>query len=261
MGPPTKRSRHAADLAAIGADPAAVGRYLRANSNLPGPRGNLELAHAFADWAPDELVEALRSEDTEQDEFVDFCVVLALGERLARAPDPGLVAALHEHARDPRWRIREAVATGLQRVGDRDLPRLVSLVDRWVLDEDPLIRRAAIAAVCEPRLLATQPGASAALRACQAATRTIAEAAPHERRIEGMRVLRQALGYCWSVAVAADPEHGLPAFVALQGAEGDADLAWITRENLRKARLQRLLQEGVGEPVRAERPGGPQQRP
>lgn len=261
MSPTTKRSRHAADLAAIGADPVAVGRYLRANSNLPGPRGNLELAHAFADWAPDELVEALRSEDTEHDEFVDFCVVLALGERLARAPDPGLVTALHEHARDPRWRIREAVATGLQRVGDRDLLRLVSLVDGWVLEADPLVRRAAIAAICEPRLLTTQPGASGALRACQAATRTIAEALPDERRTVGMRVLRQALGYCWSVAVAADPGPGLTAFAALQAVEDDPDLAWIARENLRKARLQRLLGPWAGRPARAKRPGGPRERP
>ena len=55
-----------------------------------------------------------------------------------------------------------------------------------------------------------------------------------------MRTLRQALGYCWSVAVAADPEHGLPRFLALS-ASPDPDVAWVVRENRRKARLARLL--------------------
>ena len=54
-----------------------------------------------------------------------------------------------------------------------------------------------------------------------------------------MRTLRQALGYCWSVAVAADPESGLAAFRALD--ESDPDVAWIVRSNAGKARLTGLL--------------------
>lgn len=55
-----------------------------------------------------------------------------------------------------------------------------------------------------------------------------------------MRSLRQALGYCWSVAVAADPVAGMPRFLAL-GDSTDRDVAWIVRENGKKARLARLL--------------------
>jgi hypothetical protein len=55
-----------------------------------------------------------------------------------------------------------------------------------------------------------------------------------------VRTLRQALGYAWSVAVAADPEPGLTAFTALRD-DPDPDVAWVVRENLRKKRLQRLL--------------------
>jgi len=52
--------------------------------------------------------------------------------------------------------------------------------------------------------------------------------------------LRQALGYCWSVAVAADLGGGLPNFRALQQ-HGDPDVQWIVRENTKKSRLARLL--------------------
>ena len=71
-----------------------------------------------------------------------------------------------------------------------------------------------------------------------------------------MRTLRQALGYCWSVAVAADPDLALPAFEALE-ASADPDVRWIVRENLRKARLQRVLwgrggsREGAGDSLPA----------
>lgn len=53
------RQAHFDELAAIGPDPTAVADYLTAHSNLPGPRGNLELADAFADWAPDAVVDSL----------------------------------------------------------------------------------------------------------------------------------------------------------------------------------------------------------
>jgi hypothetical protein len=42
------------------------------------------------------------------------------------------------------------------------------------------------------------------------------------------------------VAVAADPEPGLAAFTAMREIP-DADVSWIVRENLKKKRLQRLL--------------------
>lgn len=54
-----------------------------------------------------------------------------------------------------------------------------------------------------------------------------------------MTVLRQALGYCWSVAVAAYPEPGRAAFSHWL-ASTDRDVRWILRENLKKNRLVRL---------------------
>jgi len=55
-----------------------------------------------------------------------------------------------------------------------------------------------------------------------------------------VRALRQALGYCWSVAVVGDPAAGVPRFAALRGSS-DPDVAWVVRENEKKARLRRVL--------------------
>ncbi|MCY1247415.1 hypothetical protein D9M72_607440 [compost metagenome] len=51
-------------------------------------------------------------------------------------------------------------------------------------------------------------------------------------------MLRQGLGYCWSVAIAASPAEG---FRRLErwAASDDKDVRWIVRENLKKARLAR----------------------
>jgi hypothetical protein len=77
---------------------------------------------------------------------------------------------------------------------------------------------------------------------CATATTALAARPRTERRATDVRVLRQALGYCWSVAVAADPEAGLPRFEALrEDPDPDPDVAWIVRENLRKARLIRVM--------------------
>ena len=234
-----RRAGYVAALRSVGSDPGDMRRFLSAHSNLPGPRANLELARAVADWAPDELVDSLAGE---QDEFLLFCAVLALGERLARAADPRIEAVLREHARDPRWRIREGVATGLQRVGDRELPRLCALVRDWAATDDPLVKRAAAAAICEPRLLVGPPGAPTALAVCSRVTSWIAVLPPERRPQAEVRSLRKALGYCWSVAIVADPADGLPAFELLRGSE-DPDVRWIVRENEGKARMRKVLAE------------------
>jgi hypothetical protein len=61
-----------------------------------------------------------------------------------------------------------------------------------------------------------------------------------DRRTEEFRTLRQALGYCWSVAIAAAPVDGLAAFARWRRSP-DPDVGWVVRENLKKARLQRVL--------------------
>ena len=98
--------------------------YLTDHSGLPGPRGNIELGQAVADEASPECLDALIATD---DEYLVFCGVVGLGRLLAERQAGTVVQRLRSHAGDPRWRVREAVAMALQRLGDRDLPRLLDL--------------------------------------------------------------------------------------------------------------------------------------
>jgi hypothetical protein len=59
------------------------------------------------------------------------------------------------------------------------------------------------------------------------------------RKSDDFRVLRKGLGYCWSVAVAANPEFGRPAFEKLVDLN-DKDVTWIISEYLKKTRLVRM---------------------
>lgn len=212
--------------------------YLDAHSNLPGPRGNLELMQAAGDVGHRAWLRELSGSD---DEYRAAVGAAGLGGHLRGergATDPELASLLHRLATDPLWRVREGVAMALQRWGDRDPEAMFDLARRWAEDTDPLVRRAAVAGVCEPRLLHDPSFAAAAVDICAAATRRMCESPAPRGPAE--RVLRQGLGYCWSVAVAADPGPGMPRFLALAD-DPDPDVAWIVRENAKKARLRKLL--------------------
>ena len=229
-----RSEEYRAELAAL--EPAAWPAYLTERSGLPGPRGNIELAQAVADAGELTTFEALIASG---DEYLTFCGVVGLGAVLA-AGEPELDARLRRHAADDRWRVREGAAMALQRLGDADLPRLLGLVGSWVDDPDPLVRRAAAAAICEPRLLVEPQAAAVAVDVCRRATESVSQLPPEVRRDPDIRTLRQGLGYCWSVAVAADPIPGLAAFAEIADSE-DPDVAWIVRENRKKKRLAALV--------------------
>jgi hypothetical protein len=210
--------------------------YLAEHSGLPGPRGNLELVAACGEEATVSRAEELLATG---DEFASVCGLVALGRHYGQGRDSH-VEVLHAHASDGRWRVREGVAMALQRAGDDDPGRAFALAERWAADIDPLVRRAAVAAVCEPRLLRDPVFARRALAILERVTADLAASPSGDRRSPGVRTLRQALGYGWSVVVAALPADGLTAFGLLE-ASGDPDVAWVVRENRKKARLKRLL--------------------
>lgn len=210
--------------------------FLTQNSGLPGPRGNLELADAFTATAEPAVIRRLADDD---DEYLRFCGTQALG-RLLR-DDPGnreLLGILRARAVEDRWRIREAAARALQLVGDADRGALRRIVAGWARTSDSYLRRAAIAAICEPRLLTDAATRAAAISACATCTSALLDLAGPDRRSPAARALRTGLGYCWSVAIAADPDAGFGAFAVLE-ASTDPDAQWIVRSNLAKKRLQR----------------------
>jgi hypothetical protein len=221
--------------------------YLLRNSNLPGPRGNLELAHAAADegteaqflrWA---AIDAGQAPANTPGEFLAFCGVVGLG-RLVAEGRRDLLPLIRARASDVRWRTREAVAMALQRWGDADMDALLDEMERWAAG-NPLEQRAAAAALCEPRLLRNERHARRVLAILHAITASLSAA--QDRKSDDFKTLRQGLGYCWSVAVAALPPEGKP-LMEKWCASADADVRWIMRENLKKNRLARMDAAWVG---------------
>lgn len=215
--------------------------YLLGESGLPGPRGNLELAQVVADEGSADLFWRYATYTSDiapvnsPYEFLAFCGIVGLG-RLAAEGNRDLLPTLRLHASDPRWRIREAVAMALQRLGDVDMQALVVEMDCWSRGT-PLEQRAAAAAICEPRLLRKSQHALAALKILDEITASILHA--ESRGDEAFLALRKGLGYCWSVAVAALPAAGMAAMEKWLVAD-DKDVRWIMRENLKKDRLARM---------------------
>ena len=217
-------------------EPAAWPGYLGQHSGLPGPRANLPLAAAAAIAADESVIDELLRDGGE---YQTMCAAAALGRR---SSEPAVEARARALATDERWRVREGVAIGLQLLGDVNPAVVPPIVLRWADDPDPLVQRAAAAAICEPRLLRTPEAAAVAIEVCRRATDHLIAFETQRRKQDDARTLRQALAYCWSVAIAADPGSGLSIFTGLADrAPSDADLAWIVRTNRGKSRLAKLL--------------------
>jgi hypothetical protein len=212
--------------------------YLLEESRLPGPRANIELAQAVADEGDERLFDRLLAHEPEiaptntPQEFLAFCGVLGLGTMLAEGR-MDVLPRLRDLASDPRWRIREAVAMALQRLGPRGMGFLLDEMDRWSHGNE-YERRAAAAGLCEPQLLSEKEHALRVLQILDRITEGMQQA--EDRRTPGFKALRKGLGYCWSVAVAAQPKAGKRMMERWLQSD-DVDVRWVMRENLRKKRL------------------------
>jgi hypothetical protein len=215
--------------------------YLRAESGLPGPRGNIELGRAVAEEGNAELFDKLLSWDANKaptnstGEFLAFCGALGLGKFLAEGRTEAL-EKLRLCANDPRWRVREATAMALQRWGRVDMDAMFAEMGKWA-QGSMLEQRAAAAALCEPDLLRVADNVERVLQILDRITTALT--LNPDKNNSDYKTLRQGLGYCWSVAVAAYPECGKPYMERWFNCD-DSDVRWIMKENLKKKRLERM---------------------
>jgi hypothetical protein len=226
--------------------------YLLEHSNLPGPRGNLELAYALAGelasgpidaqlwarlgaWAE---LSAAEAGTGDRREYLPFCATVALGALYApeARKRPQILRRLRLAANDPRWRMREASAIALQSIGEYRGDELFEVLGQWLRRPTLLELRAVAAALAHPPLLEDEGFARTALRLAERVLASAARQGPQARRSEEFRALRQGLGYALSVLAAALPEEGL-AMLERWARSGDRDVAWIIKENLKKKRL------------------------
>ncbi len=215
--------------------------FLMQESSLPGPRANLELAFAVALEGTEDQILRFANLDFEeaphntQKEFLAFCGVLGLGYLAARG-EGEYFSTLRDRASDSRWRIREAVALGLQKYGQTSIEHLLDIMEEWS-EGNLLERRAAVASLCEPCLLVDRNHARRIMHIIELVTASILD--EKERKSEEFKVLRKGLAYGWSVAVAAQPSIGKPLMEPWIGSQ-DSDIRWIMKQNLKKKRLSRM---------------------
>lgn len=215
--------------------------FLRAESGLPGPRGNLELAYAVAAGGDETRFLHLISIDQAGPEkdtpnmYLVFCGIVGLGNLLA-AGKKEYLSILKQYANDERWRLREGVAMALQTWGKTDMETLLCEMEQWGTGT-ALEQRAAAAALCEPALLKRPEQVKRVLLILDAITTALTKML--ERKSAGFEALRKGLAYCWSVAVAAAPVEGKP-FIEKWVAVNQPDVRWIMKENLKKNRLIKM---------------------
>jgi hypothetical protein len=220
--------------------------FLLKESGLPGPRGNIELAQAFADIAEESLIQRyisikpVEAPENSAKLFLTFCGVVGLGT-LVNKGKLDYLKQLRQFASDQRWRIREAVAMALQRIGDADISFLLKEMKEWSTG-NPFEKRAAIAALCEPRLLTSGEVSSSVLDILDDVTSSIINS--EDSKSKAFEVLKKGLAYCWSVAVAACPEKGKNLFEKWVGSK-DKNVIWIMKQNLKKKRLLKMDKEWV----------------
>ena len=210
--------------------------YLAANSGLPGPRGNLELVEAVGDEASRSVLWRWAGSD---DEYLAVCGAAGLGRFVL--DDAKVLRRLEALAADPRWRVREGVAMALQRLGKQDMDRLIDEMAVWA-KRGPYVQRAAAGGLCEPALLKNEAQVRKVLEILDTITQSIE--ASRDRKVDGFRVLRQAMGYCWSVAAAAAPGPGRSMMERWLRSD-DPDVRWIMKTNLGKSRMVALGKDWV----------------
>jgi hypothetical protein len=262
----TKKENHRRDLIGLFDELAGNGNakrlmeYIVSNSNLPGPRGNLELAVAFADLVEDytekedknlwglclnmTAISADEAPVNDPQELIPFCGAVGIGSigSVSSGFFEKALMTLRALANDPRWRMREAVCFGLQRLLAKRSRDTLRELEGWVTHGDLLEMRAAAAAMAEPDILKDEEIALSALQLHRNILDQVLEV--KELKSEEFRILRKALGYTVSVVVCAVPEEGFELMAQLVGSQ-NSDVQWIVKQNLKKNRLLKSFPEEV----------------
>ena len=247
----TKLTEYFADYFNTGKEESIVD-FLTTNSNLPGPRANLELVEAFANTVKLEFfvdlektwslcrklaqITDLEAPANKAQEFPVLCAARAFGVfGVSPAYHAKTLTLLKQLASDTRWRIREGVAMAIQNMIEDQPQKTLRELEEWIGRDNWLIMRAVAAGVGEPRLLKNKEVARSALELHKKIFEKIV-ANKKDRQFEGFRTLRQGLGFTLSVVVQADSNDGFE-YMRQLVRTGDESILWIVKENLKKNRL------------------------
>lgn len=244
--------------------PDEIETLLMRESGLPGPRANLELAASFANlakeiassapsWVPRLLrwasLHADQAPANHPREFLPFVAVQCLGA-LHTAQEPPLRSrietALRNAANDPRWRMREACALGLQQIGTAQPDDLLTILRGWMKSPSLLDLRAVLATLADPPVLETPSLVAFALESADFSLTAYAQLTEEQRQSNEAKALRKALEFAPSVFASQNPKDGFRLLEAWADL-GNLTVAKVLAANLRKARLARHYPDEVTE--------------
>jgi hypothetical protein len=238
----TKRDDLIKNLKPILNYPDKLEKYIMANSNLPGPRGNLELAFAFAEVYDhlDVLLKWIKITEDRADvnhpkSFLAFCSAVCLGKIYTKMKDKKIITILKKLANDGRWRMREAVAFGFQKIGEYDFNELKNIFSEWIKASNNFEKRAILVSLAHPPFL-NEDNAQFCFEITEIALKNM-------DKENNFDVLRKGLEFTISVFAAANPEIGFSFIKKWIGKDKIIDK--IIKKNLKKNRLVRKNPEEV----------------
>ncbi|MFW9985919.1 MAG: hypothetical protein ACFFDJ_05115 [Candidatus Odinarchaeota archaeon] len=229
-------------LKPIISDPDKLEKFIIENSNLPGPRGNLELAFALAEIYEDLNVLLKWTNITEDQSdvndpksFLAFCAAVCLGKIYTRKKDRKIITILKHLANDGRWRMREAVAFSFQTIGECDFNELKTIFSEWITKSNNLEKRAILVSLAHPRFLNEERA-----KFCFEITDVILKQMDKGHNFD---VLKKGLEFTISVFVAANLKLGFNFIRKWIGKDKIIDK--IMKENLKKKRLTKRKPQEV----------------
>jgi hypothetical protein len=242
-------------------DRSNLERFLLANSRLPGPRANLELAadvtkvssSLVTDDALCQIFNVWLTSDWPLGpaaDYLPFCALMGLSGLYLDSPKPDRTLTeirFREAANSNNWRIREAVTQALQFIGEEDVDAMMAVLNEWRSNPTLLEQRAMVATVAHPPILSRFPEfAGVGLDISNDICLQIKELDAVTRKSESLKVLVKGMGFAVSVLVAADPEAGFD-FMRKWAQSGDRDITKMIAENLTKSRLAKPYPAEVAE--------------
>ncbi|MFX1233961.1 MAG: hypothetical protein ACFFBY_05315 [Promethearchaeota archaeon] len=233
-------------------DKRLIQEYFLNNSHLPGRRANLELANAFADISAEFKVSNSKklwdlclflisftpdkAPTNNPKEFLPFCGTWAIGAIGSSNPEyyNESLTILKAQSNDQRWRMRESVAFGLQKLLIQHPHKTLIELKNWIGDEDWLTMRAIAAGVAHPSVLINNKISKIALVLHELIFSKIISC--DDFSSDEFKILKKGLSYTLSVIVQANPVEGfkfLEDYIIME----NKPIQMIIKENLKKNRL------------------------
>ena len=249
----TKKAGIIQKLKRIIHDEEKLEKFVIENSNLPGRRANLELAFALSEvyedfgvlenWARIGVDQASVNDPRS---FLPFCSAVCLGRLYAKTTNEKIVDVLKTLASDDRWRIREAVAFGFQKIAEDNLPELKRIFSEWIEKSNNREKRAIVVALAHQKILDRNTSLYC--------FKILEKILKNMERDDDFEILKKGLEFVISIYTAANPEEGFFFMEKWIGKDEAIDL--IIHSNLKKNRLRKKHPEKTEELLRRTRGNG-----